>query len=342
MYNDHYGLSGRPFQLTPDPRFYFESATHKKALAYLGYGLAQGEGFIVVTGEIGSGKTTLSGHLLSTIDPLRIRAIRLVSTQLDSDGVLRAIGANLGVETEGVAKAELLDRVETRMIDLARTGQKLLIIVDEVQNLDHGALEELRMLSNFQAGEHAMVQLFLLGQPEFKTRLDSDPMLEQLRQRVIATYHLTAMDKGEIAPYIEHRMKLVGWTGTPAIDDSAVEPLFRYSEGIPRKVNNIMTRVLLMGSVEQRSVIDGPLVEMVIADLARDTTSASQPAAYGQTPPSLAMDSMALDLAARVAMLESHADEQGVALRRVLTLLVQWAESAEPQPKADFFRAPAG
>jgi general secretion pathway protein A len=342
MVNDHYGLSGRPFQLTPDPRFYFESGTHKKAMAYLGYGLAQGEGFIVVTGEIGSGKTTLTGHLLNTIDPLRIRAIRIVSTQLDGDDLLRSIAANLGVATEHVEKAELLDRIEGRLIDHARTGQKTLIIVDEVQNLEHSALEELRMLSNFQAGEHAMVQLFLLGQPEFKTRLDHAPELEQLRQRVIATHHLTAMERDEIKPYVEHRLKLVGWTGNPSIEDSAVDPLLAYSGGIPRKVNNIMTRVLLMGSMDNRSSLDAGLVQAVVADLARDAGSLgsmaqeAQPSLPGMTP-----DSVTLDLAARIAMLESHADEQGMVLRKMLSLLVGWAEAEEPRSAAEIFRAPA-
>jgi general secretion pathway protein A len=341
MYNDHYGLTGRPFQLTPDPRFYFESGTHKKAMAYLGYGLAQGEGFIVITGEIGSGKTTLTGHLLNTVDPMRIKAVRLVSTQLNGSELLSSIATNFGVQAEGVDKATLLDRIESKLIDHARAGQKTLIIVDEAQNLDQSALEELRMLSNFQAGEHAMVQLLLLGQPEFKDRVDSAPELEQLRQRVIATHHLTAMQADEVRPYVEHRLALVGWSGAPSLADSAVEPLFRYSAGVPRKLNNIMTRVLLMGSVERRSVIDGALVEAVIADLSRDASaeeSRAAPravAANGTRP-----DPVTLDLAARMAMLESHADEQGAVLRRVLTLLVQWAESEDPRPTTEFFRAP--
>jgi general secretion pathway protein A len=343
MYNDHYGLTGRAFQLTPDPRFYFESATHKKAMAYLGYGLAQGEGFIVITGEIGSGKTTLTGHLLGTIDPLRIRAIRIVSTSFGGDDLLRLVAAQIGVATEGLEKAEVLDRVETNLLYHARTGQKTLIIVDEVQNLEHGALEELRMLSNFQAGEHALVQLLLLGQPEFKDRLDKAPELEQLRQRVIATHHLTAMEMDEIRPYIEHRMKLVGWTGKPSIEDSAVEPLYTYSGGMPRKLNNVMTRVLLMGSVERRDSVDGALVEAVVADLARDAFSPSSTlsANPGAAAPNFGADPFALDLAARVAMLESHAEEQGAVLRRTLSLLVQWAESEAPAPRSEFFRAPA-
>ena len=342
MYNDHYGLTGRPFQLTPDPRFYFESATHRKAMAYLGYGLSQGEGFIVITGEIGSGKTTLTGHLLGTIDPLRIRAIRIVSTSFGGDDLLRLVAAQLGVATEGLEKAEVLDRVETNLLDHARTGQKTLIIVDEVQNLEQGALEELRMLSNFQAGEHALVQLLLLGQPEFKERLDKAPELEQLRQRVIATHHLTAMEKCEISPYIAHRLKLVGWNGTPAIDESAIDPLFAYSGGMPRKLNNVMTRVLLMGSIERRDAIDGALVEAVVADMARDAFSVSSASAQESTgTQSFATDSVALDLAARIAMLESHAEEQGAVLRRTLSLLVQWAESDVPAPRSEFFRAPA-
>jgi general secretion pathway protein A len=340
MYNDHYGLTGRPFQLTPDPRFYFESATHKKAMAYLGYGLAQGEGFIVITGEIGSGKTTLTGHLLNTVDPMRIRAVRIVSTQLNGDELLHAIAANIGISAEGLAKAEVLDQIEGRLLELARTGQKTLIIVDEVQNLDHSALEELRMLSNFQAGEHAMVQILLLGQPEFRARLDHSAELEQLRQRVIATHHLTAMDRGEIRPYVEHRMTLVGWNGNPEIAEDAVDPIFAYSGGVPRKVNNLMTRVLLLGSLEQTPVIRSSLVEAVIADMARDGGGGD--VALRPSQSRAAPDHVTLDLAARIAMLESHADEQGAVLRRVLTSLVEWAESEAPVPANEFFRAPAG
>lgn len=343
MYNDHYGLSGRPFQLTPDPRFYFESATHKRAMAYLSYGLAQGEGFVVVTGEIGSGKTTLTGHLLNMIDPVRIRAIRIVSTQLDAEGLLRSIANNLGADTQGADKAKLLDDIEMRLLDFARTGQKTLIIVDEAQNLDFAALEELRMISNFQAGEHAMVQICMLGQPEFKQRLDTAPELEQLRQRVIATHHLTAMDHAEVQPYIEHRLRLVGWAGNPQLAADAFDPIFAYSGGIPRKINNLMTRVLLAGSMEQRVVIDGALVNAVAADLARDLELGSESAAesVSTTRKSGAPDPVTLDLAARLAMVESHADEQGAVLRRVLTLLVEWAESGERTPATEFFRAPA-
>jgi general secretion pathway protein A len=345
MYNDHYGLTGRPFQLTPDPRFYFESATHKKAMAYLGYGFAQGEGFIVVTGEIGSGKTTLVGHLMETVDRNRVNAIKIVSTQVEGDDMLRMVVAALGLPTENAEKSQLLDRIERQVNERARAGQRTLLIVDEAQNLPISSLEELRMLSNYQTCGQSMLQIFLLGQPEFRKRLETSDGLEQLRQRVIATHHLTAMEANEVGPYILHRMKLVGWTGAPTFADDAFASLYRYSGGIPRKINNLMTRVLLMGSLEQVAVIDAGLVEDVVDDIAADQ-SGSEPAdqsALKLVEPSAARrDDVTLDLAARVAVLEAQVGEQGDALRRVIAMLADWVEAEEAlHSKAEIRRAPA-
>ena len=214
MYTDHFGLSGQPFQLTPDARFWFESRTHKKAMAYLGYGLAQGEGFILITGDVGPGKSTLVAHLSATIDRARLNAISLVSTQIEGDDMLRLVAQRLGVATEGVAKARLLDCVEHRLEEELRAGKRTLLIVDEAQNLPVSALEELRMLSNFQVGGRALIQIFLLGQPEFRDKLAS-PGLEQLRQRVIAIHHLDAMGPDEVEAYLRHRLAVVGWRGRP-------------------------------------------------------------------------------------------------------------------------------
>ena len=133
MYSDHYGFSERPFQLTPDARFWYESRTHRKAMAYLGYGLAQGEGFIVITGDIGAGKTTLVGHLLDTIDRARYTAVNIVSTQVEGDDMLRLVAQGLGLSVQGVAKAQLLDRVERMLDEQVRLGKHVLIIVDEAQ-----------------------------------------------------------------------------------------------------------------------------------------------------------------------------------------------------------------
>lgn len=346
MYSDHFGLTGRPFQLTPDPRFYFESSTHRKAMAYLGYGLAQGEGFIVVTGEIGAGKTTLVGHLMETVDGNRVNAVKIVSTQIEGDDLLRMVAVALGVSVDGSDKAQLLSGVELFIAERARAGQRTLVIVDEAQNLPVSSLEELRMLSNFQVGGQSMLQIFLLGQPEFRDRLNSSESLEQLRQRVIATHHLTAMDADEVGPYILHRMGLVGWTGAPSFEDSAFAAVHRYSGGIPRKINNLMTRVLLMASLDKSTAIDGALVDAVIADLGDDETATGNAGqgtlTFVGNRRGLTPDPQALDLAARVVMLEAQMEEQGAALRRVLGLLVDWVEADEARSdQGEIRRAPA-
>src|SRR3954470_17554249 len=161
MYTDHYGLAERPFQLTPDARYWFESRTHKKAMAYLGYGLAQGEGFIVITGEIGAGKSTLVAHLMATIDRERLNAISLVSTQVEGDDMLRLDAQGLGLATGGVMKAQLLDRVERRLPQQASRGKRTLRLLDEAQTLPTSGLEERRMLSNFTSQGRALIQIFL-------------------------------------------------------------------------------------------------------------------------------------------------------------------------------------
>ena len=180
MYDQFYGLSGRPFQLTPDPHYYFESGTHRKALSYLGYGLAQGEGFIVITGEVGSGKSTLVSHLMQTIDKARLTAATVVTSQLDGEDMVQMAAESFGIDTRGLDKASTLKAIENFLHAEARAGRRCLLVVDEAQNLAIDALEELRMLSNFQLGSTALLQIFLLGQPEFRDLVQGAPELEQL------------------------------------------------------------------------------------------------------------------------------------------------------------------
>lgn len=279
MYDQFYGLTGRPFQLTPDPHFYFESTTHRKAMSYLGYGLAQGEGFIVITGDIGAGKTTLVGHLMATIDSARLTAAKIVSTQVDGDDILRLAAQAFGVSVDGADKAVLLGRIEAWLHERARSGRRSLLIVDEAQNLPISALEELRMLSNFQLGGQALLQIFLLGQPEFRDTLRISPALEQLRQRVIATHHLDPIMPNEVEPYILHRLSLVGWNGNPQFTADGFVEIFRATDGIPRRINALASRVLLLGAIDKLRVIDGKVVEAVIADMAQDEEAAKPLAA---------------------------------------------------------------
>ncbi|VAV92122.1 FIG022606: AAA ATPase [hydrothermal vent metagenome] len=277
MYESFYGLNSRPFQLTPDPHYYFESLTHRKALSYLGYGLAQGEGFIVITGDVGAGKTTLVSHLMATIDKARLTAANIVTTKLDSQDIVRVAANHFNIDTDNLDKAQLLSKIEEFLHSEARAGRRCLLIVDESQNLPTGALEELRMLSNFQLGGQALLQIFLLGQPEFRDVLQNSDKLEQLRQRVIAHHHLEPMGADEIEPYITHRLSRSGWSGRPKITSDVFGLLYAETGGVPRKINTLMSRVLLMGAVEHAELIDQSLVGRVLADLNGEEVEISQP-----------------------------------------------------------------
>ncbi|MGX7895101.1 XrtA/PEP-CTERM system-associated ATPase [Tsuneonella sp. HG222] len=268
MFDNFYGLTGKPFQLTPDPAFYFRSTTHRKALSYLGYGLAQGEGFIVITGEVGAGKSTLVAHLMGTVDPDRLTVGQIVTSKLDEEEIVHVVAQSFGLDIEGHDKATALGAIEGFLHDEARAGRRCLLVVDESQNLAIPALEELRMLSNFQLGNHPLLQTLLLGQPEFRATLQTSPDLEQLRQRVIAAHHLEPMEKGEIEPYIVHRLQKVGYSGNPSFDQRVFTELYEASGGIPRRVNQIANRLLLLGAVEERTRIDSAMLKAVLDEMA--------------------------------------------------------------------------
>lgn len=339
MYDSHYGLTGRPFQLTPDPEFWFETATHRKAMAYLGYGLSQGEGFIVITGEPGAGKTTLVGHVMGQIDAERLHVIKIVTTQVAADDLIRMVAQGLGVNATGLAKAELLAAIERGLHAIARTGKRTLLIVDEAQSLLVGSLEELRMLSNFQLGGHPLLQIFLLGQPEFRVLLQGSDKLEQLRQRVIAMHHLDPMGVKEVEAYLAHRLTVVGWTGQPRFAPDAIAEMHRWSGGIPRKLNQIANRVMLFGAIEGIEEFTGDDVAQVVSDIDGDMHSAARDG----TMPSWVDDSAPVEpvteavgaapqpdltaFAGQLAEIEARLTEQDRALRRVLTLLVDWVEN---------------
>ena len=364
MFEHFYGLTANPFQLTPDPRFYFESLTHRKALSYLGYGLAQGEGFIVITGEIGAGKTTLVGHLMATVDKARLTAANIVTSALDGENMIGMAAESFGIDTRGMDKPATLRAIETLLHAEARAGRRCLLVVDEAQNLSIEALEELRMLSNFQLGSSSLLQIFLLGQPEFRARINSEPRLEQLRQRVIASHHLDTMQPEEVEPYIVHRLAKVGWTGRPDISPEAIRLLYAETGGVPRKLNALLSRLLLMGAVEQADMLDELMLGRVIMDQRGDfgdpmqaapapvaTPSYAPPVEQAAPPaeipapimeapmaqPAFAPAPVAIvapsdaDAQLRIAALEAKVAEQDATIRRVLAMLIDWAEKDLPQ-----------
>jgi putative secretion ATPase (PEP-CTERM system associated) len=269
MFEAFYGLSGAPFQLSPDPSFFYGSRGHRRAHSYLKYGLYQGEGFITLTGEVGAGKTTLIRGLVQQLDSSKVVAAQLVSTQLDADSLLRAVATAFGLQIREQNKARVIATLEAYLLSLVAKDKRALLIVDEAQNLEPQAVEELRMLSNYQVRNRALLQSFLVGQPELRQLMRS-PRMQQLRQRVIASYHLGPLDSDETRAYIEHRLKQVGWKGDPGFQEKVFPLVHSYTGGIPRRINMLCTRVLLAGFLSEKHLISVVEVERVIAELAQE------------------------------------------------------------------------
>lgn len=270
MYENFYGLKTKPFQLNPDPLFYFASKQHRRAKAYLEYGVLRNEGFIIITGEVGAGKTTIVRSLLDSLDSDKVVAGNLVTTQLDAEDTLRMVAAAFGVRTKDSSKSEILLALEAFFVSQTSLGKRCLLIIDEAQNLTPRAVEELRMLSNFQFGKQSLLQSFLIGQPEFRDILQSSSM-QQLRQRVIAACHIGPMDLDETQGYIEHRLRCAGWIDRPHFSNGAFEETFNSSGGIPRRINAICDRLLLLGFLENKEIFEDSDVRTVADEILEES-----------------------------------------------------------------------
>lgn len=275
MYEEFYGLSANPFRLTPDRKFWFGSEGHRKAMSYLKYGLYQGEGFIVITGGVGTGKSTLVSQLFSELDGDDIVAAQIGTTQVDADDVIRLICNAFEIDVDSRDKADLIAAFEEFLIDQNQMGKRVLLVVDEAQNLPIRTLEELRMLSNFNVGGQPLFQSFLLGQPQFLQTIGHRD-LAQLQQRIIASYKLESLKEEETKEYIQHRLETVGWSGNPEFSDEAFAKIYAETDGVPRLVNTLANRIMLFASLEEASKIDGEMVETVIADLQKEQAAAKE------------------------------------------------------------------
>jgi len=277
MYEAFYGLTSKPFQLIPDPSFYFGSKQHSRAKAYLEYGVSRNEGFVVITGEIGAGKTTILRTLIEGLHGSNVVTGHLVTTQLGAEDTLRMVGAAFGFKVKDVPKSELLITLEAFLISQTSQGKRCLLIVDEAQNLSMRAVEELRMLSNFQFGNQALLQSFLIGQPEFREILQR-PEMEQFRQRVAATCHIGPLDREETQAYIEHRLKRAGSTDKPTWGEGAFDAIYKATRGIPRRINSVCDRVLLLGFLSNRSDLTVDDVNEVVRELEQENAVPARPA----------------------------------------------------------------
>ena len=273
-YASFYGLTSKPFLANPDSKFYFPSEAHLRATAYLDYGMQQNEGFVIITGESGTGKTTIIRRMLESLDPDKVIAAHLVGTRGDADNTLRLVGAAFGIHTKGVEKSEVLQSLEAFLIGLTSKGKRCLLIVDEAQNLTVKAVEELRTLSNFQFGNQPLLRSFLVGQPEFREILQS-PQLTQFRQRIIASYHIEPMNEAETRDYIDHRLKCAGSDGCPSFAPDGLEAIFKATGGIPRNINSLCDHLLLFGYLNNKKEFNAKDVEEVARKVADTRGSAS-------------------------------------------------------------------
>ena len=329
MYAEFYGLTAQPFQLTPDARFFYESTVHRQAMAYLVYGLHHAEGFIIITGEVGAGKTILVDNLLSTIDRATFVAAKLVTTQLAGDDLLYMVAAGFGIAKEGLAKGSLLQRISDFALSQHRSGKRLLLIIDEAQNLSFEALEELRMLSNIVLDRTMVLQSFLLGQPQFRTIL-ANARLEQLRQRVTAAYHLGPLSEAESRAYVEHRLRRAEWKGDPSFTEDCFPLIHQHTGGVPRQINTLCSRLLLFGFLEQLHTLTANAVEKVANDLREEIAEIGTPApVIGGWPEPDGKAALVSQIAERIAVLEDTVQKHERVIKRAIQIAANYIQGEQ-------------
>jgi general secretion pathway protein A len=245
MYTSFYGLSEKPFSLTPDPRYLFLSAPHREALAHVLYGIEQGEGFIAITGEVGTGKTTLCRTLLQRLEKDTEIAF-LFNPTLSGKALVRAISQEFGLDTRGKTRSDLTDQLYEFLLETNRKGRRVLLIIDEAQNLEANTLEEIRLFSNLETTTSKLLQILLFGQPELDEKLESHE-LRQLRQRISVRWKLRPMTLEETLEYVRHRLAVASGSDREIFTERALREVQRRSRGIPRLINLLCDRALLSG-----------------------------------------------------------------------------------------------
>lgn len=269
MYDRFYHLKAEPFRLSPDHRFCFNHQSYAKAKAYMQYAFERAEGFVMVTGRPGTGKSTLVNDLVDTLSSSGAKVAKLVSTQLEATDLLRMVAHSFGMQTETLDKATILQRLDKLLMSYHNDGRRALLIIDEAQDLSLSAMEELRLLTNLQLNSQPLLQIFLLGQEELRA-LVQGPGMEQVQQRLVAACHLEQLKEDETKAYIIHRLEQVGWRSDPAISNAIYPIVFRFSAGIPRRINQVCSRLFLHGSVEGSHKLGVEDIRVVIDELQQE------------------------------------------------------------------------
>ncbi|MCK4462726.1 MAG: AAA family ATPase [Candidatus Omnitrophica bacterium] len=264
MYEKFYGFTNRPFNMTPDSEFFFASSKHEEALNRLLVAISERNGFAVITGEIGSGKTTVCRTLLNKLDPT-MKVALILNTHLGKKELLTTILEDLGIEYKSTSKTHLLAALNKYLIEQASKDTNVVLIIDEAQNLTPSVLEEVRMLSNMETEKEKLIQIILIGQPELRKKL-AHPRLEQFSQRIVFYYHLEPLDRYETGCYIRHRLKKAGYANVSKniFSYDAISEIYRYSKGIPRLINLACHNSLISGLVYD--------AEQVTGNIAREAT----------------------------------------------------------------------
>lgn len=264
MYNKFYGFSEPPFNLTPNSRFFFESSRHAEALSTLVYAIQQRKGFVVITGEIGSGKTTVCRTLLNHLDSQTETAL-ITNTHISGKDLLVTVLEDLNVAFEPGSKSKLLSQLNHYLIEQLRRDKNIVIILDEAQNLSASVMEEVRMLSNLETENEKLIQIIFMGQPELKKKLALD-RLEQLRQRIAVYYHLSPLSAEDTVKYVLHRLKIASQSDTQYFTDAAMALVYEFSHGVPRLINQICDSALLSGYIYGVKMVDEKIMREVIRE----------------------------------------------------------------------------